>query len=154
MKRVLLPLLAAMVAMLAVAAVAGGHGSKPHRSLQLVGTEASYSFVDVEPKQAGQDDPPTPGDSFLTTETLTKGGEAFGTLYVQCTFVTPEANQCLATFELPNGQITAQGVLHDTSDFTVAVTGGTGAYFAASGSIDGHEPQSEGGSSMYTINFR
>jgi hypothetical protein len=146
--------MAAMVAMLVVVAVAGGHGSKGHRSLQLAGTEASLSFVDVEPKQASEGEPPTPGDSFLTSETLTRAGEAFGTLYVQCTFVTPDVNQCIATFDLPNGQITAQGVLRESPDFTVAVTGGTGAYFGATGTIDGHEPEEEAASSMYTIHFR
>jgi len=155
MRRVLLPLLAAVVTMLVVAAVAGGHGSKKgHHSLQLVGTDASFAFVDVEPKQASEDDPPTPGDSFLLSETLTHEGEGFGTLYVQCTFVTPEVNQCLATFDLPNGQITVQGVLRDTPDFTVAVTGGTGAYFGATGTIDGHEPDDEAAPSTYTFHLR
>ena len=114
MKRVLLPLLGAIVAMLVVAAVAGGHGSKGHRSLQLVGTEVSFTFLDVDPKQTDPEtQPPTPGDGFVLSETLTKDGESFGSTYVQCTFITPAADvyQCVATLDLPNGQITVQGVL-------------------------------------------
>ena len=83
MKRVLLPLLGAIVAMLVVAAVAGGHGSKGHRSLELVGTEVSFTFVDVDPKQASESDPASPGDGFVLSETLTKNGEAFGNTYVR-----------------------------------------------------------------------
>lgn len=155
MKRVLLPLLGAFAAMLVVAAVAGGHGSKGHRSLELVGTEASFNFVDADPKQANPDnDPPTPGDAFFISETITKQGEDFGSLYVHCTFITDAVTQCIATFDLPNGQITLQGVLQDVPDFTVAVTGGTGDYSGASGTMSSHDPAEEGAPSTYSIQFR
>jgi hypothetical protein len=155
MKRVLLPLLAAMVAMLVVAAVAGGHGSKGHRSLELVGTEVSFTFVDVDPKQANPEtQAPTPGDGFVLSETLTKNGEDFGNSYVQCTFITADVTQCIATLDLPNGQITVQGVLRNAPDFTIAVTGGTGAYSGAGGTLTGHDSAEEGGPSTYTIQFR
>ena len=155
MKRVLLPMLAALVAMLAVAAVAGGHGSPGHRSLELVATEASFNFVDVDPKQADpENDPPSPGDSFLISETLTKHGKSFGSLYVQCTFVTAEANQCVATFDLANGQITVQGVfLGDDTDFTLAVTGGTGDYTGAGGTVRVQTANDES-PAMYTLQLR
>jgi hypothetical protein len=159
MKRVLLPLLGAFVAMLVVAAVAGGHGSKGHRSLELMGTEVSFNFVDADPKQANETDPPTPGDSFLISETITKHGEDFGSLYIQCTFVTAEVTQCLATFDLPNGQITAQGVLRQgpfegVRDFTQAATGGTGDYAGANGTIRIQDSAEEGVPSTYTIRLR
>jgi hypothetical protein len=155
MKRVLLPLLGAFVAMLVVAAVAGGHGSKGHRSLELVANQASFTFVDVDPKQANPDtEAPTPGDGFVLSETITKDGEDFGNSYVQCTFVTAEVTQCIATFDLPNGQITVQGVLRDTPDFTVSVTGGTGAYSDAGGTMTGHNSAEEGGPTTYDFQFR
>jgi hypothetical protein len=155
MKRVILPMLAALVAMLAAAAVAGGHGSPGHRSLELVGTEVSFNFVDVDPKQANETDPVTPGDSFLLSETLTKQGKSFGSLYAQCTFITVEASQCLATFDLPNGQITVHGTfVGDTSDFTFAVTGGTGDYTGAGGTVRIQDDQAEGSPALYTIRLR
>lgn len=155
MKRVLLPLMAAMVAMLVVAAVAGGHGSKGHRSLELVGTEASFAFVDVDPKQATETDPASPGDSFVLSDTLTKQGNDFGSVYAQCTFITAEATQCVATFDLPNGQITIQGVfIGEATDFTFAVTGGTGDYTRAGGTVSIHTPQEENAHSTYNFQFR
>jgi len=157
MKRGLLPLLGVLVAMLVVAAVAGGHSSKGHRSLELVGTESSFTFVDVDPKQADpENQPPSPGDGFVLSEALTKDGKSFGSTYVQCTFITAAADayQCVGTLDLPNGQITAQGVVRDTPDFTIAVTGGTGAYTAASGTLTGHNSAEEGGPTTYVIQFR
>jgi hypothetical protein len=160
MKRVLLPLLAAFVTMLVIAAVAGGHGSKAHRSLQLVGTEASFNFVDADPKQANPEtEPPSPGDSFLISEALTKHGQTFGNLYIHCTFVVDDTTQCLATFDLPNGQITTQGVLHqgdfqDVADFIQAVTGGTGDYARAGGTVHVQDALQEGVPSHYEIQLR
>ena len=155
MKRVLLPLLAALVAMLVVAAVAGGHGSKGKRSLELISSDTSITFVDVDPKQANPDtEPPTPGDGFVLSEKLHDHGDDFGTLYAQCTFVTADVIQCVATFDLPNGQITVQGTQRDVLDFTVAVTGGTGDYSGASGTMTGHDSAEDGGPSTYTFQFR
>lgn len=156
MKRVLLPLMAALAAMLVVAAVAGGNASKRgHQSLELVGTEAQFSFVDADPKQANPDtEPPTAGDSFFITETISKHDKPFGNLYIQCTFITGDATQCLATFDLPNGQLTIQGVIGDTTDFTLAVTGGTGAYFDAGGTIAVHDPEDEVAPSTYRFDLR
>ena len=46
--------------------------------------------------------------------------------------------QCLATLSLPEGQLTAQGLttLNESGQpFTLAITGGTGAYRTAHGQI-------------------
>jgi hypothetical protein len=161
MKRVLLPLLAAFVAMLVVAAAAtGNNGAKGHHSLELAGTEVSFNFVDVDPKQANpQTDAPSPGDSFLSSETITKRGQDFGSVYIQCTWVVADVTQCNATFDLPNGQIAAQNVIHQDiflagqgADFSSAVTGGTGDYSGASGTVVIHE--SGQGTATYAFQFR
>jgi len=60
----------------------------------------------------------------------------------------------VATFDLPNGQITVQGTQRDVLDFTVAVTGGTGDYSGASGTMTGHDSAEDGGPSTYTFQFR
>ncbi len=157
MKRLMLPLLAALVAMLAVAAVAAG-GNKPakgHGTLELVATEVSFNFVDVDPKQTDPNGAPTPGDSFLIHEDITKHGKAFGKSYIQCTFITADAAQCLATLDLANGQITVHGTfVGETSDFTFAVTGGTGDYTGAGGTIRIQDNEEEDSPTHYTIQFR
>ena len=80
MKRVFLPLLGAFVAMLVVAAVAGGHGSKGHRSLELVANQASFTFVDVDPKQANPDtEAPTPGDDSFSRKRSRRTARTSGT---------------------------------------------------------------------------
>ena len=71
----------------------------------------------------------------------------------ECTFITADAYQCVATFDLPTGQITVQGVLRDAPDFTIAVTGGTGDYSGAGGTLTGHDSE-EDGPSTYTFLFR
>ncbi len=156
MKRVILPVLAAIVTMLAVAAVAGGHGSPGHRSLELVATEVTFNFVDADPKQT---DPEagevSPGDSFLIHEDITKHGKSFGHSYIQCTFITTAAAQCLATLDLPNGQITVHGTfVGETSDFTFAVTGGTGDYTGAGGTIRIQDNGEQDSPTHYTIQLR
>ena len=153
MKRVILPLMAALVAMLAVAAVAGGHGSPGHRSLELVATEVSFNFVDVDPKQTDPESA-SPGDSFLIHEDITKHGKPFGKSYIQCTFITTDAAQCLATLDTSKGQITVHGTfVGDTPEFTFAVTGGTGDYTGASGTIRIQNGEEENSPTLYTIHL-
>ena len=53
-----------------------------------------------------------PGDELLISETITKAGHDFGNLYIECTFIVADVTQCAATLDLPNGQITTQGVIH------------------------------------------
>ncbi len=161
MKRVLLPLLGAMVAMLVVAAVAGGHDWKGHRSVELVGTAASFNFVDVDPKQADETEPPSPGDELLISETITKDGNDFGSLYIECTYIVADVTQCAATFDLPNGQITAQGVVHqgsfegqEVANFDQAVTGGTGAYAGVGGTVHVLDAAEDGVPSVYHLELR
>lgn len=90
------------------------------------------------------------GDHFVVTEDLFRKGEKVGQDHATCTITrleprtgTPEtgAVQCLATLVLPEGQITVQGVrtfaldAQEPPNFVLAVTGGTGAYKAARGTV-------------------
>jgi len=49
--------------------------------------------------------------------------------------VAPGAWECNWTIFLPDGQITVEGPFFDTSESTLAITGGTGAYADASGQM-------------------
>jgi allene oxide cyclase len=63
--------------------------------------------------------------------------------------------ECMWTTKLSDGQITVEGPFSDTADTTVAITGGTGAYTGAGGSMDLHcYPASDGtGRCDFTFNF-
>jgi allene oxide cyclase len=52
--------------------------------------------------------------------------------------------ECNWTTFLPGGQITVEGPFFDTSDSTIAVTGGTGAYRNVRGSMDLHARNAAG----------
>jgi hypothetical protein len=81
------------------------------------------------------------GDQSIFSQDLFRQGEKVGTAGVVCTLVRVEPMvsatvQCVATAELPRGQITIQGLLTFTdgpSTFRLAITGGTGRYRTAHG---------------------
>lgn len=117
--------------------IASAHG-KGKKTLRLVATEIQSEFLDVG--AAG----PSLGDRLVFSERLTRKGREVGTSGVVCTITqtTPPYDvftfQCVGTLSLRRGQITLQGLLEiqgedDRGPFTVAITGGTGAYRGASG---------------------
>ncbi|MER5488413.1 hypothetical protein ABT024_35075 [Streptomyces sp. NPDC002812] len=75
--------------------------------------------------------------SDLFDEAHNKVGETHGT----CTTTrggADEAEQCLVTYVLPDGQLTTQGIYFnylDQGPFDSAITGGTGKYEKARGSV-------------------
>ena len=87
------------------------------------------------------DNPPaglSQGDEGVVHSPLfNRAGARVGTLDVQFQFTSlqPMAIQAAFTASLSKGQITAQGVAGAGQTFTVAVTGGTGAYQNARGQV-------------------
>ena len=85
------------------------------------------------------------GDQFVTSSDLFRAGEKVGIDGVVCTLVRLEpmvsaTSQCVATAELPKGQISVQGLLTFTEEtegepFKLAITGGTGKYKEAQGEL-------------------
>jgi allene oxide cyclase-like protein len=84
------------------------------------------------------------GNQFLSTDDVYRQGRKVGDAAAVCQFMADLGQaggrfQCLATLSLPEGQLTAQGLttLNETGDqpFTLAITGGTGAYRTAHGQI-------------------
>lgn len=113
-----------------------GHG-KSH-ALRLVATPIQSEFVDVGAPG------PSLGDELIRSQTLADRGREVGESGLVCTVVqvTPPYGvltaQCLITLSLRRGQITLQGLIEaqsvdDPGPFTLAITGGTGAYRGASG---------------------
>jgi hypothetical protein len=120
-------------------AVATSNG-EDKRTLRLVATYSQTEQLDLGTTGLSL------GDQFVYSETLTRGGQEIGDSGGVCTVthVTPPGdifkNHCIATLSLQHGQITGQGLVeaggpNATDPFTVAITGGTGAYRGASGEV-------------------
>jgi hypothetical protein len=118
-------------------AIAQAHG-KGKRTLRLVGTEIQSEFLDLGAPGLSL------GDEFVFSETLSRHGRDVGESGGVCTAtqVTPPYDvttfHCVATLSLRRGQITLQGLIEiqgegDQGPFTVAITGGTGAFFGVGG---------------------
>jgi hypothetical protein len=118
-------------------AIAEAHG-KGKRTLRLVATEIQSEFLDLGAPG------PSLGDEFVFSETLSRRGRDVGESGGVCTAteVVPPYDvitfHCVATLSLRRGQITLQGLVEvqgeeDPGPFTVAITGGTGAFRGAGG---------------------
>jgi len=116
---------------------AAAHG-KGKQTLRLVANQTQFEFLDLGTPG------PSLGDEFVFSETLFRNGHEVGTSGGVCTAtsVTPPYDvltfHCVATLSLRRGQITLQGLIEiqgedDPGPFTVAITGGTGAFVGAGG---------------------
>ena len=125
---------AAVLALGAAVATARGNA----KALRLVATATQENFLDLGAPG------PSLGDQLVISETLARRGRGAGTAGVVCTIVGAEPPyevltfQCLATLRLRDGQITLQGLIeiqgeNDPGPWTVAITGGTGAFRGAGG---------------------
>ena len=135
--------LIALAAVLAPAAMSGG-GDGDHRGfkvIKLTSTVAQEAEIDVAPLEQFN-----VGDGFAFSDDLWKRGEKIGDDGGQCTVVridgTMAVVNCVATFRLPGGQLTAQGLITfdesqtEEQPFTVAITGGTGKFKTAHGEVE------------------
>jgi hypothetical protein len=122
----------------ATAADGKGKGKHDRDSLRLVATTLQEEFVDLGAPG------PSLGDQLVFSEVLRQRGREVGTSGVVCVVTeavppyTVLTFHCVGTLSLRRGQITLQGLLEvqgedDPGPFTVAITGGTGAFRGASG---------------------
>ena len=118
-------------------AVATANG-KGKRTLRIVATENQSEYVDLGTTG------PSLGDELVFSETLSRNGREVGVSGAVCTVTQAMAPydvltfHCVATLSLQRGQITLQGLIEvqgedDPGPFTVAITGGTGAFRGAGG---------------------
>jgi hypothetical protein len=93
------------------------------------------------------------GDQQIITMDVFKGAKKIGASHVVCVRVRADVAQCDNVTDLPGGQIVATGLVTDaqeeTSPFTQAITGGTGAYRNAHGELT----VSEAGPQPATLRF-
>lgn len=125
----------------AAAATGTGNGSNSGREevFDLVARETQGSRIDEDPSG------PSQGDEIISSGNLFFRGSQVGTYGEACTLTRTAPGdefdlQCVATLSLPPwGQLTAQGRFTITSagpgDIDFAITGGTGHYRTARGSI-------------------
>ena len=134
----------AVIATGVVVLPATGHDVKPSGTLAFTGKGSSRDrkMVDVRPKGISL------GDQFLGAETLRLAGGPAGRMEVDCVVIdhTFAGQACSLTLILKDGQVTAQGAGVDkripgvggttppTGD-EFAITGGTGAYRGAAGTL-------------------
>jgi hypothetical protein len=127
------------LALLLPALALGAHRGKGDSTLKLTVTGTKLSEVDVPPLITSKTSPETPGDEILAVSRI--GGAAAGRRYLACavTQTAPSIEKalyfCQVTYVLAHGTITAAGVVHLNGTSTAAVTGGTGAYAGARGSL-------------------
>jgi hypothetical protein len=119
-------------------ALADGKGKHRGDKLRVVAEQSQIEFLDLG------DPGPSLGDEIVFSEVLFIRGREVGMSGGVCvaTEVVPPYTtityHCVATLSLRRGQITLQGLVElqgddDPGPFTVAITGGTGAFRGAGG---------------------
>jgi hypothetical protein len=123
-------------ALLAVAVRANGASS---HVLHLSVTGTKISEVDVPPLITSKTSPETPGDEVIASSRV--GGSTAGHRYLMCAAaqqapsVETALYSCQVTYVLRGGTITAAGVVRIAGRATAAITGGTGSYAGARGTL-------------------
>jgi len=129
----------AIVAALAVSSAApatgdGGHDDEGSDSIEVMSTDTEEAFLDL-----GEPDLSL-GDEFVFSSELTQDDTPVGHTGVVCTITSVEMaeSQCVGIAWLDDsGQITVQGLIADEPEvFELAITGGTGAYEGAGGTLE------------------
>jgi allene oxide cyclase len=144
--RLPLPIAAACAIVLGLSAVAFAHGNNGHGPSKHQGGGAHGAIVVTEHATTdATTDTGASGDS--AGDVLTFANDVFdaqdanraGTDQGYCIrTVAGAAYECNWTTFLPKGQLVVEGPFYDTKDSTLAITGGTGAYKNARGTMDLH----------------
>ncbi len=106
---------------------------------------------------------PSPGDRIVFSHTLTREGKTVGLSGVECILTsattikrgkgkkarstTTATSNCTASVALTDGQVTAQGLsqlAEPGGPFVLAITGGTGEYAGATGTMTQSGPAAKG----------
>jgi hypothetical protein len=151
--------IALAIGVVSLVSTAAGEKKKHGKKVQIINlTTQTAQEADLDLGPAGF----TLGDRFVFSENVFRGGQQVGTDGGECTFTRLEPNpvpqgqeptsataNCVATLELPKGQVTVQGLVTFSEEagnrFTIAITGGTGAYRTAHGEATITESEEENG---------
>jgi hypothetical protein len=125
----------ALVAAAALPSRAASTSTPSAKSLQLAAVTIQSTTLDLG--AAG----PSQGDQSILTRELFLDGQKVGTSHLVATVTlvagADSQSQAVATFSLPDGQLSAQGLVtaSQTANRLAAITGGTGAYRQAGGQV-------------------
>lgn len=143
--------LAAGATAVAVAAGLASGGAQRDRAITVVikpGDDRSVHFVDAAPKSAsGKPDHISPGDEILRTITLrNERGRRIGIRYDELTFTASGVGASSidflrSVFVFGDGRIFSEGLHGPKRGSADAVTGGTGAYAGARGTVTDVSPR-------------
>ena len=146
MRKTLFGAALAALAMLAVFAVSSALATPAHhanhgRTIHVVEHATSDTVIDNAPAKDSVGDTLAFGnavyDAADTSVVGSDGGQCVRT-------VVGVSWECMWTVSLKNGQITVEGPFLDAGDSTLAITGGTGAYSKARGTMDLHARNAQG----------
>jgi allene oxide cyclase len=131
--------IAMVVAATGAASGSGGHGREHDRgkgkTIRVVERATTDTSVDLGATGDSIGDLLAFGNELFDHGNQTKVGTDQGS----CVRTVPgKAYECTWTNSLANGQITVQGPFLDSGDSVLAITGGTGAYRKARGTMDLH----------------
>jgi hypothetical protein len=130
---------AAIAALLMPALLAGGAAAD--ESITLVERASSDTVTDLGAKGESVGDILTFANEVYDKENAKKVGSDNGWC---ARTVAGKAWECIWTTTLADGQITVEGPFYDTADSELAITGGTGEYAEASGSLALHARNDKG----------
>src|SRR5438067_1321211 len=123
----------ALAAGVAASATAAGHRSQTSVTLHVRSQLQHASYVDNAPQG------PSAGDDLVFTERLlNSSGRSIGSDAASCIVLFDQRSLCTAAYILPAGQIMAalvQPGLTRHRIYNQAITGGTGSYARATGTV-------------------
>jgi hypothetical protein len=146
---------AAVAGMVAVAAAIGGmwvrgaSASPKGQTIRIDAVVAAENFVDVEPVGPSLGDTLIVHDDWKDMDGTVVGDDG---LVCTVTFIDPDGSttfQCVLTGHLESGDLTAQGLFTEPAaepppaSAVLAVTGGTGAFAGATGTVKVQEISEE-----------
>jgi hypothetical protein len=148
--------LALIIGVVSLVSTAGGakKNGKKVEIINLATRTDQEADLDLDPSG------PSLGDRFVFSDNVFRGDRQVGMLGAECTVTRLEPNpvpagqeptsatvNCVGTIQLPKGQVTVQGLITFSEEagdrFTIAITGGTGAYRTAHGQATVTENEDE-----------
>jgi hypothetical protein len=141
------------VAMLAIIAVSSAlattshHGKGHGRTFTVVERATTDTVIDNGAAGDSVGDTLAFGNTIYDAANTTAIGSDGG----QCTRTVAGVSwECAWTISLKDGQITVEGPFLDAGDSTLSITGGTGAYSNARGTMDLHARDAQGSAYDFT----
>lgn len=132
-------------------AAAAGAGEPHGRTLVVVEHAVHETTVDEGPKGDSRGDQLAFANPVYDARNKTKVGDDLGS----CVRTTPGvAYECTWTLRIHGGSLVVTGPFLDSGDSTLAITGGTGKFAGASGSMKLHANNRAGTTYRFTYHLR